>query len=135
MLNENFRNGRIGHHLRASNPLISHMAFADDLMIFLMEKWPICRTLQILLKPSPPGQGAQWTVARPNYLSQDWISQKLLTSQLSASHLDHCLSSILASHWCIVSYKSVITDHWLINWSADSHHGLEERSHMREKQS
>lgn len=34
LLNANYMNGRIGYHPKASNPLISHLAFADDLMIF-----------------------------------------------------------------------------------------------------
>lgn len=34
LLNASYRNGRIGFHPMASNPLISHLAFADDLMIF-----------------------------------------------------------------------------------------------------
>ena len=34
LLNANYRNGSIGYHPKASNPLISHFAFADDLMIF-----------------------------------------------------------------------------------------------------
>lgn len=34
MLNANFSNGRIGHHPKAAQPLITHLAFADDLMIF-----------------------------------------------------------------------------------------------------
>lgn len=34
LLNTNFWNGHIGYQLKASNPIISHLAFADDLMIF-----------------------------------------------------------------------------------------------------
>lgn len=34
LLNANYRNGRIGLHPNASHPLVTHLAFADDLMIF-----------------------------------------------------------------------------------------------------
>lgn len=34
LLNANYRNGRIGFHPMASSPQITHLAFADDLMIF-----------------------------------------------------------------------------------------------------
>ena len=34
MLNQKFASGRIGYHPAATNPLVTHLAFADDVMIF-----------------------------------------------------------------------------------------------------
>lgn len=49
MLNANFRAGLIGLHPHAASPMVTHLSFADDIMIFFDGDKPLTALLKCLV--------------------------------------------------------------------------------------
>ena len=50
LLNREFASGQIGYHPAATNPLVTHLAFADDVMIFFDGEYGSLRHISATLE-------------------------------------------------------------------------------------
>ncbi|KAG2289623.1 hypothetical protein Bca52824_049227 [Brassica carinata] len=105
MLNTEFIAGSIGYHHSASDPAITHLAFADDIMVFFYGEQGSLRQITATLDRLSSWSGLPCRSYRPG---KSWLLTRLASCQVLGSPFDAPEALYLGIHTSYGSAKKQV---------------------------